>query len=133
MLQAWSLPCGQVAFVDYDTIPLRPFDHVFTLCGALDQVTPKKKGIRLINAGLLVIRTNATLHRELVHQAERDKLTSVPRLYAEQEFLIHAFPNWKELPQDYNIPQYVARRATSSAVQRSDADDVVKRGYLLHE
>ena len=139
-LQAWSLPCEQVAFIDYDTVPLRPFDQVFSLCGAaplcgtLDQVTPKQKGLRLINAGLMVVRTNATLHRELVGQAEDEKRAGTKRLYAEQEFLIQNFPDWKELPQEYNIPQHVSRQYKPPKGSRpSDGEAMLNRGYLLHD
>ena len=112
-LEAWRLPCRQVGFLDYDTIPLRNFDNVFDKCGAneplcatMDIVTPKKHGLKCPNAGMLVILTNLTTNRRLVNEAEREGHEGSKRMLAEQGFLNTHFPNWKELPIGYNLPFY---------------------------
>ena len=111
--QAWNLPCREVAFADYDSIPLRPMDSVFdfcdagaALCAVRDQVTPKKKTLHLPNAGMMVIRTNTTTYRRLIDIAEEEAKASKKRVLAEQGFLLEYFPHWVELPRGFNLPEW---------------------------
>lgn len=118
-LHAWSLPCKQVAFLDYDAVPLRNLDSVFDecgqdaeLCACHDQVTPKRPGLRLPNAGMLVVRANnESMQRWLVDSAESEFATGHVRMHAEQGFLNSFFPNWKAVDAGYNIPKhYIYKR-----------------------
>ena len=132
-LQAWTLPCTQAAFVDYDMIPLRNLDNVFekcgpqaSLCAVRDTVTPKRPGLRCLNAGLMVVRTNVTTFRMLADQAEVEAQQGRKRMLAEQGFLSDHFPDWKELPVGYNLPEWIAlRRNTTAWLKRNDS-------YLFH-
>ena len=119
-LNVWALPCKQVAFLDYDGLPLRNLDGVFdecpkteSLCACQDHVTPKKKGLRLPNAGLLVVRRNISLHEHLVQEAENETQRGVVRFQAEQGFLNSHFPSWHGLPAGYNLPQSTLRNYLS--------------------
>ena len=108
-LHAWNLPCETVAFMDYDGVILRNLDSVFDTCGVSalcavqDVVTPKKKGQRLPNAGLLVLRPDRTTHSCLVDAATRDGRCGLQRVLAEQGFLNYHFQRWKGLPEAYNV------------------------------
>lgn len=115
-LHAWALPCRQVAFLDYDGIPLRNLDSVFDQCGESsplcaceDHVTPHKVGLRLPNAGMLVLRTNHSAHQFLLQEAETEARTSKTRYHAEQGFLNSHFPSWRSMSDGYNINQYHTR------------------------
>ena len=100
-LQAWGLPCDRVAFMDYDSVPLRSLDGVFDackeheLCGVADSVTPMRPGLRVINAGMMVLRPNVSTLRRLVLAAEKEAEDGVTRMLTEQGFLNSHFPQWQ--------------------------------------
>lgn len=114
-LHAWALPCDQVAYFDYDGVMLNEPDRVFDDCGGhpmcatQDHVTVKRAGLRLPNGGLLVLRPNHTLHKQLVADAEEESRTKVKRFHIEQGFLNSKFPEWHEL-QVWRLSQ--ARHST---------------------
>ena len=116
-LHAWALPCRQVAFLDYDGVALRKLDAVFDACGAdealcacQDRVVTKRAGLRLPNAGMLVLRRNTTAHRLLIAAAADEARRGRQRLYFEQGFLNTKYPRWKELPIGFNLPYYTLKR-----------------------
>jgi len=76
-----------------------------------------------------VLRSNATTYRRLVAQASQEPAQGQSRNYAEQGFLLDAFPAWKELPWEFNIDQYTARHVK----REGDDAGALRTGYLLHE
>ena len=78
-LHAWSLPCRQVAYFDYDGFPLRNMDTIFDECGdapfcavadTMTPINPKYRG-RYFNGGVLVLRPSATTYAHLLSEADR--------------------------------------------------------------
>ena len=135
-LAAWNLPCKQVAFLDYDNVPLRNFDQVFDVCGdaqfcaTKDVVYPKKPGLRLPNAGMMVIRTDATKYHKLVSAAEQEARENKKRMLAEQGFLLSHFPDWKELPMAFNLPQWTESWKDGTAVLADNSSFLYHRKLL---
>ena len=110
-LHAWSLPCRQVAYFDYDGFPLRNMDTIFDECGdapfcavadTMTPINPKYRG-RYFNGGVLVLRPSATTYAHLLSEAEVDARGRRARWYAEQGFLNTHYRNWSHLPAGYNV------------------------------
>ena len=112
-LHAWNLPCDQVTFLDYDVIPLREgVDRIFDLCetddlcGTQDTTTPKPPKLRLINAGVMVLRPNRTRLERWLELIADENRRGVSRALSEQGFLRTHHPNWRDLPFGWHLPQY---------------------------
>ena len=110
-LHAWSLPCRQVAYFDYDGFPLRNMDTIFDECGdapfcavadTMTPINPKYRG-RYFNGGVLVLRPSAITYAHLLSEAEVDARGRRARWYAEQGFLNTHYRNWSHLPAGYNV------------------------------
>lgn len=142
-LHTWALPCKRAAFLDYDGLPLRNLDSVFDecphtadLCATQDHVTPKKKGLRVPNAGMLVVKPRAATHSAIIASAEKEAVSHTRRMLAEQGFLNSYFPQWFKLPDGYNIPHHISRSAhnpQSAKFKEFRAYISKNTSYFLHE
>ena len=122
-LHAWSLPCEAATLVDYDGIPLRSLDTVFDdchaalathpttppICGVSDRLTPfsgaKRSGY--LNAGLIVVQPNRSVHEWLLWEAKQDSKRPTARYFAEQGFFHERGLGWARLPDGYNVQRRV--------------------------
>tara|TARA_B110001452_G_C15205039_1_gene418049 strand:- start:575 stop:1507 length:933 start_codon:yes stop_codon:yes gene_type:complete len=110
-LHAWSLPCRQVTYLDYDGIIVRNMDSIFDECGSapfcavadtMTPINPKYRG-NYFNGGVLVLRPNTSTHERLLSDADVDARGKRARWYAEQGFLNVHYRSWKHLPTAYNV------------------------------
>lgn len=104
-LHAWTLPCQQVMYIDYDVLTLRSPDSAFDLCGNAPFCAAYVGDpiLRRFNAGVFVIRPSNDTYWRLRSIVDEDKLRGIARPLGDQELLNEAFPDWKELPRRYNV------------------------------
>ena len=55
---------------------------------------------------MLILRSNQTVHQQLVAAAEHEFDLGQKRYHAEQGFLLTHFPSWLNLSRGYNLPHY---------------------------
>ena len=111
-LHAWSLPCRQVAYLDYDGFAVRNMDSIFDECGTsplcavadtMTPINPKYRG-KYFNGGVLVLRPNNGTYEQLLREAEADAKAKRARWFAEQGFLNQRYRGQvKLLPNGYNV------------------------------